>query len=154
MRDGISVLVLSLLTAAQAHVVSLRPRAASLHMMAGTTTDDEVTALCRALQAGDSPVGLEACISTRSTANKFFKSYFSGDEWSCADAETPPAVLVHNLENAPESVLEVVLMNVVQLAAKGSDRAASRAVVLVNALWDRTPVMSQSCRGLQCVSQI
>jgi hypothetical protein len=111
---------------------------------------DEVGALCAQLQSGDATAeALWPLVSKRASANRFFQQYLSGAEWTCADETEPPAPLLESLSQAPEAVLEVILMNIVQGAAAEKELQTARAIVLVNALWDKTPVIPQSCRGLR-----
>lgn len=110
----------------------------------------EPATLCRALQENEAADGLGEVLAARGTANKFFSEYFSGAEWTCADAEDPPSGLAECLTDVPESVIEVLLLKVVQLAASESDVGCSRAIGLVNAMWDRAgPVLPQSCAALR-----
>lgn len=112
-------------------------------------TADDAKALCSELESGTATAEslFEAC-STRAGANTFFKEYLVG-EWTCADDDTPPAALTSALVAAPESSLEVILLSVVQGAAAEATLKVERGVLLVNALWDESPVISQSCRGLR-----
>ena len=48
---------------------------------------------------------------------KLFNEYLTGDEWTCADAEAPPQVLVDGLALATPEVGDALLMSVVSGAA-------------------------------------
>lgn len=119
-------------------------RAASLQMAA-----TDMASICRELQAGGAPKDLAGIVGARGTSNKFFKEYFTNEDWAVADEPTPPAALTEGLCMAPESVIEVLLMNVVQGAASQKETMTSRAIILVNSLWDEMRVMPQSCNGLK-----
>jgi hypothetical protein len=148
-----SVLVLGLCAqAAHGFVVTHGGVSGSSHRVRkpccmGTDLADPA-ALCSALQKGESPDGLSAVVAKRSSANDFFQEYLTGDEWTCANGEEPPSPLVDVLASAPESVLEVVLMNIVQGAAAADDAKVERAISLVNALWEKNYVIPTSCRCL------
>jgi hypothetical protein len=105
--------------------------------------------VCRQLQNGEAPSGMGAVLSTSAGARGFFNSYLTEDEWTCADAEEPPAALADSLVEAPLAVLDVVLMNLVTGAASSSERRCSRARALVNALWARAPALRTSCSALR-----
>ncbi len=113
-------------------------------MMAGP----DAAALCAALHAGEPADGLSEALSTRPKANAFFTEYFKSKlEF---DADAPPTALQEGLEGAPESVIEVMLLKIVQCAAAESEVGVDRAVGLVNAVWDTAgPVLPQSCVGLR-----
>jgi len=104
--------------------------------------------LCRRLQNGG-PVDNMAALLTTAGARDFFNSYLTEDEWTCADTVQPPAALAESLADAPPSVLDVVLMNLVSGAASSSERSVSRARLLVNVLWARAPALRTSCAALR-----
>ena len=68
---------------------------------------DETATLCKALQDGEAPDGLRDAICTRKGANAFFKEFFAGEDWTCADADPLPSALTDSLRDVPEEVLEI-----------------------------------------------
>merc|ERR1740130_842274 len=105
--------------------------------------------LCRQLQNGEAINNMGVLLSTTAGARDFFNSYLTEDEWTCADTQPPPAALEDSLADAPPSVMDVMLMNVVSGAASSSERSVSRARLLVNALWARAPTLRTSCAALR-----
>jgi hypothetical protein len=108
----------------------------------------EEAALCLELQNGREPEGLRTALTKRASANRFMKEYLSGAEWTCADA-TPPSALTASLREAPDEVLEVLLLSLVQGAAASSERRVERALSLINALWMSEHVLRQSSAALR-----
>ena len=107
--------------------------------------------LCRALQEGEAPSDLGDFVATTSGARKLLGEYLTGEQWTCADADEPPAVLVSSLESATPEVGDALLMNVVSGAAASADRKLARASRLVRALWARSPTLRASCLALKDV---
>ena len=134
------------------------PRRASVPMM-----KVEASAVCAALEAGQTPEGLAELVATPRKARAFFEEYFNGADYKCADAETPPVALTDAIWDAEPALCEAILMNVMTnsangLAAKRSgddgkvetcERAVSRAVTLVNAIHDRNSGMRMSLQALK-----
>ena len=107
--------------------------------------------LLRQIQNGESPEGLAEFLSTTRGARALFGAYLSSDDLTCADAEEPPGALADCLVLSPPSVHDVLLMNLVNGAAAGSERTCSRARRLVDSVWDLVPTLSVSCRALRDV---
>ena len=141
-------LVLPSTTAYHHSAISFR-RYRSLRMCAESTG----AVLCRQLQNGESVSDSMGALLTTAGARDFLSSYLTEDEWTCADAEEPPAALADSLVEAPLAVLDVVLMNLVTGAASSSERRCSRARALVNALWARAPALRTSCSALRDTTQ-
>lgn len=135
----LAVLVLSLPSSA------LRLRMAPRMVAA----DPATTALCSALQNGKTPDELGAFLCKSRNAGGFFRDYFSNEAWTVADATPPPSALFDSLTIAPPKVMEQVLMSIVTGAATSSERVLSRALVIVNALWESLPMLRQSCDALK-----
>ena len=110
---------------------------------------DETATLCKALQDGEAPDGLRDAICTRKGANAFFKEFFAGEDWTCADADPLPSALTDSLRDVPEEVLEVMLLSVIQGAAAESERKTERAIRLVTAMWSESVMLRQSCTALK-----
>ena len=94
--------------------------------------------LCQQLQDGDAtPDDLKSFLATGAGGRGFFKAYFGGDEWTCADAAEPPAALTTAIAASTPATLDMMLMSIVTGAAT-SDAGPScrRATLLVNVLWD------------------
>ena len=120
-----------------------------LHMLASDTST--APELLRQIQNGESPEGLSEFLSTTRGARVLFGAYLSSDDLTCADANEPPGSLTDCLLLSPPSVHDVLLMNLVNGAATGSERTCSRARRLVDSVWDLVPTLSISCRALRDV---
>ena len=109
--------MLGLFSASSALVVS---RCGAPTMMAAEV--GSAASLCAALHAGEPADGLSEALSTRPKANAFFTEYFKSKLEFDVDAR--PTALQEGLEGAPESVIEVMLLKIVQRAAAESWRWA------------------------------
>ena len=123
---------------------------------------DMAPAFCAALQRDEAPDGLAEFVQTSAGARGFFVNYLTSDEWTCADASTPPSSLVASLVASPAEVIEIMLMNVVMSAgtevahrvagrddqASASARTCKRATTLINALWNQTAMLRTSYAAL------
>lgn len=105
--------------------------------------------ICQQLQDGAAPPDLSAVLSTSSGARSFFATYFKGDEWTCADSDAPPSVLMDALKASTTTTLDVILMSIVTGAATNKEPTRSRALSLVSALWDDVPPLQLATSALQ-----
>ena len=124
---------------------------------------ESAPAMCRSLQAGESPAGLAELVSSSAGARGFFVNYLTDPEWSVADAAEPPASLASALVDAPAEVKEVMLMNVAMSSASrvahdaagdaesasASELTCERAVLLVAALAPRAPALADALAALR-----
>ena len=109
----------------------------------------DAATLCFSLQKGEAKeADLAAAVASRRVARDFFDAYFTGSEFTVADATDPPPVLVTCLAQAPLEVMEVVLLSLIMGAADIDDLKVSRATNLVNAFMG-VLVVRQSCEGLK-----
>ena len=96
-------------------------------------------------------------LATNRGRRSFFGAYFTGDAYTCADAEPPPRALTDGVlssmvraDGSVPELLDAILMHVVSGAAgDGTERTAARAATLVNALWDEAPALQMSCSALR-----
>jgi len=105
--------------------------------------------LCLALQNGEAPADLQSTLATSGGRRSFFSDYFTGD-YTCADAEEPPRALIDTIMGCADGLLVVdaILTHVMSGAAASDERRVARATLLVNALWERTPAVQESCKAL------
>ena len=117
-------------------------------MSAGLDAVADAEALCVQIQAGSAPPSLSSALSTSSGARAFFATYLTGEAWSCADDDQPPAILIDAIQGATtqhwRSAHEFVTS-----AAAGSEPMQSRACSLVTALWKDVPQLRLASSALQ-----
>lgn len=134
---------------ARSTIAATNVAAPSVIMSAGLDAVADAEALCVQIQAGSAPPSLSSALSTSSGARAFFATYLTGEAWSCADDDQPPAILIDAIQGATTTTLDVLLMNIVTSAAAGSEPMQSRACSLVTALWKDVPQLRLASSALQ-----